>query len=205
MSEPVLAVLLTLASGLVGGLVTSWLTGREKAALEARTMRLGAYPVLWRRSSTLSLWPRTNATYDDLRLLHLDARRWYYEVGGISMSSRARARYGELQELVGAILDRHADDLSAPLADSDYTLLEDSGSALRSALTNDLETRRLRSPLWAFTTWRQARRAKAKSLARTRKLGAAPPRLRTIRYELAEQDRTLAIEATEVSAAAPTS
>jgi hypothetical protein len=179
-----------LVSGLVTAAVTGWLAGRAKVAEELRELRLSFYPPVWKRTSILSRWPRTNATYADLERLHLDLRRWYFGLGGVVLSENARARYGELQELAGTHLERDEAEPAEELKEETYAALMTLGSAFRTALTEDLESRRQRSLWWTIHRGRlhgRQRRA-AERLRRNAEAGAA--RRRT-RYELIAADRQL--------------
>ena len=107
-------------------------------------------------------------TYADLDDMHRWFRGWYYEAGGIHLSENGRTRYGEVQELMAAQLEALGSKAipsksSMPIPDDAYGRLLDSCSALRTALTEDLESRRQRSILYsmrlAIRHWKQRRKA----------------------------------------------
>ena len=135
-----------------------------------REARLKAYPEVWQLTGALSIWPWTNATWADTERLHLDLRDWYYDEGGMFLSDNSRARYGELQELIEAYLEDSPGD-SDGLPASVYQSLAEAGSAFRTALTEDLESRRQRSP---FTRLSLALRHLRASRKAEKRLAAAP-------------------------------
>jgi hypothetical protein len=189
-----------LVSGLVTAAVTGWLAGRAKVAEELREARLRIYPPLWKRTSTLSRWPRTDLTWAGLERLHFDLRHWYYDTGGLYLSENARARYGELQELMAAQLDSSLPQRGDELPASAYDPLMHSASSFRTALTEDLESRRQRSLWWTLsrarihrTQQRDARRRLAATTA-----GATG---RFVRYALTDADHVMADVAPDAPAA----
>src|SRR5215212_204479 len=160
--DPALIGLISAATAVLGGVVTksfdSWLGGRSKVIEELRQERLEAYKKVWEPMRVLSAWPRTDATYADLKELHLYLRSWYFGVGGLYMSENARKRYGEMQELIGAHLDGKSKALDEPIDAGAYADLMDGCSAFRTATTEDLESRRQSSLFWTIGRLRQHRR-----------------------------------------------
>jgi hypothetical protein len=83
------------------------------------------------------------------------------------LSERSRDRYGDVQELIGAYLESHRDGgLSARVEPDDYDAIATTCSAFRTALTEDLATRRQRSLLLAIRSrrWHRSRKRQAKRL-----------------------------------------
>jgi hypothetical protein len=191
MSVALVTALAALISGLVTAAVTGWLAGREKVADELREIRLRIYPPLWKRTSTLSRWPRTDVTWAGLERFHLDLRRWYYDTGGLYLSENARARYGDVQELVAAHLDDNLRDPDGELPASVYDALMHSASSFRTALTEDLESRRQRSLWWTLS---RARVHHAQKHDARRRLAAAAAGTtgRLVRYALTDADQLIA-------------
>jgi hypothetical protein len=165
---------IALASGLISAAVNSWLTGRAKVSEELREKRLEVYPALWKRTMTFSLWPWTDATQADLERFHTDLRGWYYSVGGLYLSDNARARYGELQELVAAILEQPSKP-DVQLADGVYDALAKTCSGFRTALTEDLESRRQNSLPTAIRRALLHRRQRRAAQARIREASTGEP------------------------------
>jgi hypothetical protein len=144
-------VLVAIVTGVVGlisaaalALVNSAITARAGIDEDLRAKRFAAYPKLWSATGAASRWPRSTVTKQSLEELHEKLRSWYYGDGGVFLSATARERYGDVQRLIGPILARPGDP-SDELAEGRYTDLMDSASALRTALTEDLDTRRRRS------------------------------------------------------------
>jgi hypothetical protein len=107
-------------------------------------------------------------TYADVEEFHRWFRSWYYEAGGLHLSENSRARYGEVQELIAAHLAAPGGQAMpaqarTPIADAVYDGLLEACSALRTALTEDLESRRQRSVLYsvrlAARHWKQKHKA----------------------------------------------
>ncbi len=173
--DPTIVGLISAATAVGGGVVTktldSWLGGRSRVIEELREDRLRSYTLVWERTSTLSAWPRTNATYDDLKGLHMYLRSWYFNVGGLYLSENARGRYGEMQELIARHLSKR-DALNEQLETAAYKDLMDACSAFRTAITEDLESRRQRSLFWTVGRWRLHQRQGRAAQARLERVGA---------------------------------
>ena len=144
-------LMLTIVTALVGlltagilALINSWIGTRAGLDENLREQRLRHYPALWGATAGVSRWPRAELTREDLQELHRALRAWYYSDGGLFLSESARARYGDVQELIQALLERDGPptDVLGPTAYSD---LMEVASALRTALTEDLDTRRRKS------------------------------------------------------------
>lgn len=140
---------LALATGLLAlittgvvALINSWITARAGIDENLRDRRLAVYPKLWDDTGAIPRWPRTQPNRHDLTELHKTYRTWYFATGGIFLSESARARYGEVQELLAALLDQSPCRETDRLTDTAYTDLMETTSALRTALAQDLDTRR---------------------------------------------------------------
>jgi len=163
----------TVASGIA--VVKSAISSRSQANEELRSWRLKAYPEVWRLTSFVPRWPRADPTYRDLWIVHRVLRDWYYKTGGLYLSENSRARYGDIQELLDAYLVARASDDDTPREDvassrvkhhHPYTALMETCSVFRTALTEDLATRRSRSILWAMVFWWRHRRDRARAVQR---------------------------------------
>lgn len=166
-------------------LVNGAIASRAKESEELRSLRLQTYPSVWGLTSEVPRWPRGDPAYRDLWTLHRSLRTWYFSTGGLYLSENARARYGEMQELLDAVLcGRPEDDTTpvrelAPVAEPHkpetvYEALMNTCSAFRTALTEDLATRRTRSIVWATALWLRHRRQRR---AARRRIAAARGRL----------------------------
>ena len=168
--------LISAATAVAGGIATkafdSWLGARSKITEELRKDREPSYRMVWERTEVVSTWPRTDATYADLERLHRYLRSWYYTVGGLYLSENARARYGDVQELIGAHLDYPLGELEEDLPPGAYKDIMETCSAFRTSLTEDLESRRQRSLVWTMQRWRLHRRQRRKARRRLAKMPA---------------------------------
>lgn len=149
---------------MVSAFINTWLATRATVSEELRVQRLKVYPSVWERTGMFARWPRTSPTYDDLAQFHRDLRDWYFSVGGLFMSENSRARYGDMQMLVAAELERLPP--TARLLDEAYQPLMEACSAFRTALTEDLESRRQGSIIWAARKRWEHRRQDKKAARR---------------------------------------
>ena len=103
-----------LAAATLGASVKGYLDRRAGTDDELRSVRVKAYPPVWRLTSALSFRPGARLTYSELRSLDDELHDWYYGTGGHSslqespgglyLSENARARYGDLRNLITARL-----------------------------------------------------------------------------------------------------
>jgi hypothetical protein len=144
---------LSAASGLAVGAVLATvkyaLAQRARLDEDLWSRRLDTYREVWALTSQFSRWPRQKPTSGDVVQLHEQFRRWYYGDGGILMSSRARKRYTHVQEGLAA-LSRLSSDTEKQVDGADYDDMVEILSGFRTALTEDLESRRKRSIVWAI-------------------------------------------------------
>jgi hypothetical protein len=160
----VTAVLGLLTAGVLA-LVNSWVNTRAGTDENLRARRLEYYPTLWGATAAVSRWPREPVTRTRLDELHKQLRTWYFGGGGIFLSELARARYGDVQTLIDALL-KHKGGSTDLLSADRYEDLMETASSLRTALTEDLDTRRKKS-LWE-TNRRSRWHASAKRAAQAR-------------------------------------
>jgi hypothetical protein len=149
-SNQALTILLTSIGAIlvaaVGAIIGAAINSRAKIDEGLREQRLQVYPPLWAHTSIVSRWPRTSATWRDLAAVHGMLRQWYYGSGGLFMSERSRDLYGDVQVLVDWLVLRR-EDSADQMTGREYDYLMERCSALRTALTQDLETRSSR-PMW---------------------------------------------------------
>jgi hypothetical protein len=158
-----------LVSGFVSAAANTWLANRSKVSEELREQRLKAYPNVWARTVKFSRWPRNDVSYGELAEFERELRGWYYRVGGLYMSQNARRRYGHMQEVVAAY--REGREPERHVAPEAYEDLMEACSAFRTALTEDLESRRQGSLVYAVqkaVERRQQERADKQRLRRAR-------------------------------------
>lgn len=107
---------------------------------DLRTRRIEAYTDLWKLTGALPQWPRNRElTYEDLRALTGEFRLWYFGVGGMYLSVKARAAYGQVQEALAGILAAAGD---GAVTDAHYDAVRGECSRMRTELTQDLLSRR---------------------------------------------------------------
>jgi hypothetical protein len=139
-SSTVVVALITTLGAFIGALISHFLIQRRGLDLALYKQRGEAYKGLWQKTSMLSRWPqRTGVTYSQLQNLTEELRHWYYFVGGEYLSDSARKAYGNLQEALNHPIRAPNPQILSP---SDYTLLQDLCSKLRTELTHDLLSRK---------------------------------------------------------------
>ncbi|MFI6875164.1 hypothetical protein ACIBL6_17180 [Streptomyces sp. NPDC050400] len=170
----------------VGGVLITAIVAAIKAALTSRAtineslrnLRLEKYPEVWQATSHLSPWPRRSLTDHELQEFHTSLQSWYYEEGGPYLSYSARDRYDEMQQSLEAWLEGGRRPATTPVPDVVYDGLLGVCHSLRTALTEDLETRRARSMIRALKRSRkhriQARKAATCIDALTKKTRELP-------------------------------
>lgn len=108
---------------------------------DLRARRFNVYAELWKTTGKLPEWPRNERlTYKDLRGLSCDLRDWYFDSGGIHLSSTSRESYGFLQDEIAAILKKKKKE--GKVSTPDYDTIRKKCSNLRTELTRDLLSRR---------------------------------------------------------------
>jgi hypothetical protein len=109
--------------------------------LDLRRRRIDAYGPLWKSTGLLPQWPRAQGiTYEHLFEFSGLLRTWYYDTGGIYLSSTShKTGYVPLQDGIAALQRQHK---TGALSDADYDAIRQLCSRLRSALANDIESRR---------------------------------------------------------------
>jgi hypothetical protein len=167
-SKVIVTGVLALITALILALVNSSISARAGIDENLRAKRLELYPVLWDATKAISRWPRVDITRGSLEDLHGTLRSWYYEKGGLFLSESARDRYSDVQALIEALLTDKGDP-DCLLAKDAYRDLMETASAMRTALTQDLNTRRRQSFLetWRRSRWHKKEESKAKTRIQT--------------------------------------
>jgi len=165
----VLGAIVTGVFALLAAVLGAFINFRKELEAEydkdLRKLRIEVFKPLWRLLQPLAFYgPPGPVTYRKAEELSRDLRQWYYEVGGLFLSSRqpgagrfssiarprtaeggSRGPYFALQEALQEVVSRvrQADiPLNDPLPDADLTVLKANASALRTSLTLDVGTRR---------------------------------------------------------------
>ncbi len=109
---------------------------------DLRDKRIPEYLELWKLLEVLAKYARPKQlTFDDLSKLSASLRQWYYEKGGLFLSDKSRDVYFALQDEIKAALD-HGNSLHSGVDEPTFEKLREAGSALRTALTQDVGTRK---------------------------------------------------------------
>ncbi|MGW8375364.1 hypothetical protein [Streptomyces sp. ODS28] len=168
MNPTVVVALIGVVSAVTAAIINGALVSRSKAGEDVRSGRMSSYPLVWELTSAVPRWPRKQLTHRAAAEWHRGMRQWYFTapaVGGMYLSENARARYGGVQELLFAYLDGVEED-NEPFSEDIYDSLVAACSEFRSALTEDLQSRRVRSPVWVISRFFIHRRHAARSKAR---------------------------------------
>lgn len=144
----ILVAMLALVSALLGAAIAS----RAKIDDALRARRLETYPKLWAHTATASRWPHNTLNISQISDFHRALREWYYADGGMYLSHRARQRYGDIQEVNAALLRGRDTQSTQGLSDTEYRALVTVCSSMRTAMTFDLNTRKIQ-PLLRIGQW----------------------------------------------------
>jgi len=109
--------------------------------LDLRERRIKVYQEIWTATELLPKWPRNeNATYEDLMKLSESFRDWYFRTGGMYLSRTTHdSAYSPLQDAIAELRDKK---VTGKISPQDYEYVRKRCSALRTALANDVESRR---------------------------------------------------------------
>ena len=129
---------------LVAAGIVAYFTARRELRMKfdasLRDLRIVAYKVLWKDLQPLAKYGRTDPLSkrqaDDLCTT---LRTWYFETGGLVLSTQTRRDYFALQD--GLEVVRTATE-TAQVTDEDDEFLRVLASRLRSGMTRDVGTRR---------------------------------------------------------------
>ena len=144
----VLIVLISSISVIVSTLATYFfgvLKARRDLELEydknLRDKRLDAYKELWKLLQPLAKYsPPGTVTYWTIYDLSVNLRKWYFEVGGIFLSSNSRDKYFTVQDEIKAIQEHSRPDKEV-LPDKHVRVITSKSSELRTSLATDLGSR----------------------------------------------------------------
>jgi hypothetical protein len=142
----VLALLGTVVTVVVTALVTRARVRRDLESeydISLRGERLAAYRELWRALQPLAKYSRpAPVTYRLLGRLLTELRAWYFQTGGLFLSTGSRDAYFALMDELRERLLRRPVDTSSELEFHHFERLRQLGSDLRSAMVEDVQTRR---------------------------------------------------------------
>jgi hypothetical protein len=143
-------VVLALTSSVLTAIITAYLASRKiREDLEARydtdlrERRLNVYTELWKSLEPLAKYsPPGPVTGTVMADLSRSLRVWYYETGGIFLSTEARDAYFRLQDALVGGIHNAAGDGNAVVGAETFEFIRARSSALRTGLAHDIGTRR---------------------------------------------------------------
>lgn len=142
----VIALLGTLVTVAVTALVTAAKVRRDLESeydIRLRADRLTAYRKLWLSLQPLARYARpTPVTHQVVGRLFGQLRAWYFQDGGIFLSHHARDAYFALMDELRELVAREPSDSARELDFEAFETLRQLGSDLRTAMVNDVQTRR---------------------------------------------------------------
>jgi hypothetical protein len=108
--------------------------------LDLRERRKNAYGEIWGKMKLLPKWPRAvGVRYEDLSKLRETFRDWYFDGGGMYLSTHARDAFGQVQDAIEEVV---GEKKSGPIKPEEYEAVRAKCSAFRTAITDDLLSRR---------------------------------------------------------------
>jgi hypothetical protein len=141
-----LALIGTLVTVSVTALVTAAKVRRDLESgydISLRGDRLLAYKELWRSLQPLAKYARpAPLTYRLLGGLIRELRAWYFATGGMFLTTPSREAYFALMDELTDVLVRAPTDLSQEVDLPKFERLRQLGSDLRTAMVEDVQTRR---------------------------------------------------------------
>jgi hypothetical protein len=143
----VLVSLLTLVGGAVVSGVLTYVGTKRKMVLDydadLRERRIIVYTDLWARLEPLAKYASQDfSSQADVKELSESLRKWYFEKGGLFLSTGARGDYFALQDVLSQLAGEWGWDSSRQnltVAAREYLRLH--GSNLRTSMTQDVGTR----------------------------------------------------------------
>lgn len=150
MPDTLQSVLIAGGAGIVSGIITHFST-RAKVRLdlaavydkELQDSRLKEYKLLWAKLEPIAKYGRHGPlTTTQVQVVSTDTRVWYFQSGGIYLTERSRGPYFAMKKAIDLVI---APPPNATPAELQAALLSviDTGSALRTALSDDIGTKRM--------------------------------------------------------------
>ncbi len=137
----IISALIGLVAGFLGGIWQSWFAKRNKLDEGLSEQRKLLYFELWPLTGKIPKYPRNKefSPDDALDLMH-QLRNWYFDrMGGLYMSSDTQRRYLAFQAALEAAAGLQG-GVRKPW-DVLYDGAQKAGSALRTGMTRDLQSR----------------------------------------------------------------
>ncbi|MCC6411163.1 MAG: hypothetical protein IT270_05870 [Saprospiraceae bacterium] len=145
MDEIIKTTLTTIIAGGVG-YFTAWLKyfadAEKSISDELWKLRKEKYQLLWVILKKMPKWPaRKDFTFQNLRTLSDEMKDWYFEEGGMLLTTESVLAYRLLQERMAAYYEREQ-ELEKLMDKNDYYIIINLCSKLRTQLTRDLLSRK---------------------------------------------------------------
>jgi hypothetical protein len=152
MADTIQSVLIGGVAGLVSAVLTHFST-RAKLRLDLaaeydkklQENRLEAYKELWAMLEPLAKYGRGKVTYNILQKVSDSSRKWYFQTGGIYLTERSRKPYFDWKQAMQNLMDNPqlAGEPELELKGELLAPVIQTGSTLRTALSDDIGTKRL--------------------------------------------------------------
>ncbi len=137
----ILSALIGLGAGFLGGIWQSWMAKRNKLDETLTSERKLLYVELWLLTGRLPKYPKDEKfSAKNAYQLMEELRDWYFgKLGGLYMSADTQKRYIAFQRALDAA-SKFTDSSSTDWGKL-YDAAQDGGSALRTGMTRDLQSR----------------------------------------------------------------
>ena len=139
-STVIISALVGAVVSYIGAVLKNFIDVRVKVDESLRETRIPVYKELWIKTGLLPKWLRSgDVSYENLAQFSADMRDWYFNQGGMFLSRKARAAYGDLQDTIHSVLSKGE---KGRLSEHYYHEVRNMCSKLRTELTNELLSRR---------------------------------------------------------------
>lgn len=137
----IISAKLTSHNEIVNKKIESSIEQSNSVDLDLRERRINIYKELWKSTDLLPKLPKSkNVTYEHINEFSIKLRDWYFDIGGMFLSSDAHKKgYIPLQESIGNLIDQ---DLKGIVTDEHYENIRLCCSKLRTLLTDDIVSRK---------------------------------------------------------------
>ncbi|HEV8283019.1 MAG TPA: hypothetical protein VGQ09_01845 [Chitinophagaceae bacterium] len=141
-------IILTAVVGALTGLGAAFLKNtidyRHEVRSDLWNKRFESYIRIWKLMQLIPLWPKNEKlTYKGLYEISMHFQNWYFQDGGILLSTPSRKNYGDMQEAITKIRSEHEKTgMDALVNNEDYKVVQSACSSLRTAITNELLSRK---------------------------------------------------------------
>jgi hypothetical protein len=130
------------AAGLLTAAGKSYVDSRRKVDEDLRSRRAPVYQKLWELTRLFQLWPKRTVSYADAENFQRELTTWYYTSGGLYLSRPSQNAYQELQKALTHLIEENSPPSTEVMSDLDWQAVRSRCSSLRTALTDDLLSRR---------------------------------------------------------------